>query len=378
MAQGVKQDISNGLSRRRFLATGAAGLVAACAGGVSRTTARPLYIDGLSFFPETAEEIAASGLDAFICDVSEVESVTDAQGHPRYLRTFDACDRGIDAALDRMRTTFPNTWLATKGSDIGSKPGAGVFFQLQSCEPIDNDLDRIAYFHGRGLRILQLTHHNNNLFAGGAIEAHQSGLTALGRDGIAEMNRLNIIPDVSHASEPTALEAAAQSQSPIILSHGACRAFVDNPRCATDDMIRAVAETGGVMGVFMMSFWLTNDPVPTIDHYIDHIRHVVNVGGIDAAAIANDYPITGQENLRKLGNDNAEGVKTYHGWWRSIHEQGVPGFATLPDHVVIPELNNVYRMQTIHQSLERAGFKAREVEKIMGGNWQRVLVDVLG
>jgi membrane dipeptidase len=83
----------------------------------------------------------------------------------------------------------------------------------------------------------------------------------------------------------------------VILSHGAARAFVNNARCAPDNVIRAIAESGGMMGIFMMSFWLTTDPTPMVDHYVQHIRYAAKVGGIDAVGIANDFPLAGEQNL---------------------------------------------------------------------------------
>jgi len=96
----------------------------------------------------------------------------------------------------------------------------------------------------------------------------------------------------------------------------------------------------------MMSFWLTEDPVPTVDHCVAQIRHVVNVGGIESVGIANDYPVSGEAHLRSLDNENAEGVKACYPWWESIAREGILGFdaANLPKHVVIPEFNNVRRM----------------------------------
>jgi membrane dipeptidase len=88
--------------------------------------------------------------------------------------------------------------------------------------------------------------------------------------------------------------------------------------------------------------------------------------------------MAGQPNLAKLNNDNREGVKEYLEWWTAMRNEGVPGFSALPEHVVIPELNNIHRMRKIHQALDGAGFSSGEVERIMGGNWKRVLTDVLG
>ena len=362
------------LSRRAFLA--ASGALAATACATLPETPRAQYIDGLSFLPEDLSEIADAGLSAMICDVSEIEEIRDKDNIPRYLRTFEANDKAIDAAVARLENTR-FAYLALRGSDIGKKAGCATFLQFQSCEPIGSDLSRIDRFHAKGLRVLQFTHHNNNLFAGGALERIQSGLTTLGREGLAQMNRLRILPDVSHGSEATMLEAAKASRTPIVYSHGACRAIVDNPRCIPDSAIRAIAEGGGVIGIFMMSFWLTRDNPPKPEHLVAHIRHVIKVGGIDAVAIANDFPMAGQANLVKLGNDNAEGVKEYLPWWKAMRDSRIPGFEILPEHVVIPAFNAIDRLPRIHATLDRAGFRAREIDRIMGGNWQRVLTDVL-
>jgi membrane dipeptidase len=364
-----------GWSRRGLLAAAAGMAVAGPAS--ARASRRARYVDGLSFLPKDMGDVTAAGLDAFICDVSEVEEVKDPDGLVRYLRTFAACDKSMDEALARIETS-PEVFLARKGSDVGSRPGAAVFLQFQSCEPLEADLSRIASFHAKGLRVLQITHHNDNLIGGGSLEPKPHGLTRLGFDAVAEMNRVGVIADVSHASEKTALDVARTTRAPFILSHGACRAIVDNPRCASDAMIRAVADRGGVMGVFMMSFWLTTAPVPTTDHYLAHIAHVVRVGGIDAVGVANDFSMAGQENLTALHNDNAEGVKEYLDWWEGVRRRGVPGFETPPRHVVIPELNDIHRMSSIHRALDRAGYRDGQIEKIMGGNWIRVLTDSLG
>lgn len=364
------------MNRRSFLAAGTAAAAAYGLGAHAAAKPRSM-MDGLSFLPEDLAELRAAGLGGMICDISEIEEVRDKDGVPRYLRTFEKCSAALDATVKRLAGR-PEAFVALKGSDIGSRPGCATFLQFQSCEPVGTDLTRIADFHRRGLRILQFTHHNNNLFAGGALEREWSGLTPLGIEGLAEMNRVGIIPDVSHGSEPTMLEAARRSTTPILLSHGACKAIVDHPRCASDTVIRAIADKGGMMGIFMMSFWLTRDPVPTVDHLVAQIRHVANVAGIDAVGISNDFPMAGQTNLVALKNDNAEGVKEYLPWWQAMRGQEIAGFDWTPEHVVIPELNNIGRMATIAAALDKAGFAARDVDKVMGGNWQRVLTDTLG
>jgi membrane dipeptidase len=123
---------------------------------------------------------------------------------------------------------------------------------------------------------------------------------------------------------------------------------------------------------------LTTDAEPSVDALIKQLRHVIKVGGIEAVGIANDYTLRGEMSLAKLNNNNAAGIKNYLPWWDSVAKEGVFGFDKRPAHVVIPELNNIRRMFTIHAALEKNGFKAAEIEKIMGGNWVRVLSASLG
>jgi membrane dipeptidase len=360
------------------LAAAAGFALTACAGRAAQPQ-RPRFVDGLlSSLPETSAQISRSGLDAFICDVADVEEVRGQDGTVRYVRDFAVCDRALSAARAHIRDRLSGAYVAVRGSDVTRRAGTGIFLQFQSCEPIGADLSRIGYFHANGLRVLQITHHHDNLFGGGSIELSPTGLSPLGIEGVAEMGRLRIVADISHASEQTALDVARHTRRPFILSLGACRAIIDHPRCVSDAVIRAIADRGGVMGIFMMSFWLTTAEVPTIGHYLAQIRHVIDVGGIETVGIANDFAIAGEPDLLALGNDNAEGVKGYHGWWRPLQALGMPGFAQLPKHVVIPELNTIDRMALICTGLERGGFSAGQIEKIMGGNWIRVLTDVLG
>jgi membrane dipeptidase len=370
-------------TRREFLKIGLAATVAAAAPDVFAQTRPSIpYVDGLSFLSPDPADVQRSGLSAFILDVSSVSQVKTDDGSIRYFRSFEACARSLTA----MRRTLaagkiPGAFLATHGAEIPEAFRNGrtaVFLQFQGAEPIGDQLWRLELFHELGLRVQQITHHNNNAWGGGAIEKDWIGLTKVGHEGIERLNALRILPDLSHASDPTALDVLKASKRPVVISHGAARALVRNARCAPDEVIRGVGASGGVMGIFMMSMWLTTDPVPTVEAYIRQLRHVINVAGIDAAGIANDYTLAGELTAVKEGNDNVKVAPYYFPWWDSVARQGVLGFDTRPAHAVIPALNNVRRMALIHEGLDRAGFRSTQVEKIMGGNWIRVLTQTLG
>lgn len=374
---------TNRYSRRRFLESTLATAVALPAVAQTKLEKTDMpYVDGLCLgVLSKPEEIRAAGLSGLLADVSSGEMIKDSDGSQRFQRTFEACSRSIVAARQRLRK-LDNVFLATDGRQIGEAFKRGrtaVFLQIQGGgEAVGEDLSRIDLFRELGLRVLQITHHHNNPLGGGGLERAPSGLTKLGFEAVERMNALGVIADLSHASDQTSLDVLKTSKQPVIISHGAARALVNNARCAPDEVIRGVANSGGVMGIFMMSFWLTTDPVPTIESWLKQLRHVIKVGGIDAVGIANDFPLSGEPSLIRAKNDNSQAVKNYLPWWDSIAKLGVLGFDQRPAHVAIPELNNIRRLHTIRAALEKGGFSSREVQKIMGGNWARALAEPVG
>jgi len=349
-----------------------------------------LYIDGLSFLPTDINDVKASKLDAFIADISAIETIEKADGTQNYKRTYQACIKSIKQAANSVNAN-PDVYLqGLTGTDVDrarAQQRTAVFFQIQGADCVeddgaDNQWQQLASLHQQGLRVLQLTHHYGNRYAGGAfdndgVNGLNPPLTSAGRALIGELNHKNILIDVSHASAQTALDTAKASKSPIVLSHGAARAIVNNARCSPDEVIRAIGDSDGVFGVFMMSFWLTTNPKPTTEDYIKQLAHIVKVGGVNSVAIANDFPLRGQENLLALDNNNSEGIKEYLQWWHSLQSKRILGFEIEPKHVVIPEFNHIDRMSRIDDALKKARFKATDRDRFMGGNWQRVLNKVL-
>ncbi|GGI68517.1 peptidase M19 [Shewanella hanedai] len=353
-------------------------------------TKKRLYIDGLSFLPDNLDDVRASKLNAYICDVSAIETIEQADGTTNYKRTFDACMTSIKQANNIVSANPSILMPGLTGQDIAlavEQDRTAVYFQIQGADCVEADSDdnswqHLSQFHQQGLRVLQLTHHYGNRFAGGALDNDglqglDKPLTADGHQLVAALNQRNMLIDVSHSSPQTALDTVKASKSPIIQSHGAVRSIVNNARCSPDEVIRAIGDSGGVFGVFMMSFWLTNNTVPTIEDFVKQLDRVARIGGVDCAAIANDYPLRGQENLLAMGNNNAEGVKEYLPWWQSLAAKNVLGFEEDPTHVVIPELNDIDRMSRLDDALAKARYKSTDRDRFLGGNWQRVLKHVL-
>lgn len=378
------------MKRRNFLYGGAAVLGSASLGrlnipGLAQNQAllaeivrerdsHPLYFDGMSFFDFEGDDFLRAGVSGLLCDVSAGRMVGK-----KYVRQMPLSLKALTEAGKIIRRNDKGLFVATKGSQIPEAKASGrtaVFFEFQSAEAISEDVDMLDVAYELGLRVLQYTHHHTNAYSGGGLEKEWTGLTRLGFKALEKMNTLGVIPDISHGNEIMALETAKTSKKPVIISHTGCRALVNSARCVPDSVIKAVADTGGVVGIFSMSFWLTTNPVPTVDDYVRQIEHVIKVGGINAVGISNDYNLTGDANALKVNNNNEEAVKAYFPWWKD--QAGILGFDELPRHCVIPELNNVRRLFTIQAALEKKGHSAAEVEKIMGGNWVRVYTESLG
>jgi len=359
--------------RRAFLSALGSLALSACA----TTRHRPAAargIDGLSFLPDDLGDFRRAHLRGGIFDVSAGEDLTNAAGERHFIRTFEACDLAIDHARARMEQA-PGVTVVRTSSQLRDPGQVLALLQFQAAEPIGADLQRVAHFHAKGLRVLQITHNYDNPWGGGYLEPHPIGLTDIGIAGLSELNRLRIIPDVAHGSELTALEVARRSRTPFIVSHSACRAIVDNPRCVSDEVIRALADRGGVLGVFMMSMFLSRAAVPTPADFVAHMRHLVKTGGVEVAAIANDYAVTGLQEAVTKGN--REAARKFDEWFATSNARGVPGFEQPPMHAVIPEFNSSERIPRIQRALEQGGFRASEIDKILSGNWLRVFREVL-
>lgn len=347
---------------------------------MTRAGEKPLFIDGLSFLPNEPSDVRASGLNAYIADISAIEVLKRPDGSMNYKRTYKACMKSIREARGIIELNPAVYRLALNGGDIEkarNRSQCAIFFQIQGADCVEENLSQVDEFYDLGLRVMQMTHHYGNIFAGGAQDVRQSGLTERGRVLVEKLQAKNMMVDISHSSDVTARDILALTKRPIVQTHGAARAIVNNARCTPDNILRSIGQSGGVFGVFMMSFWLTNDDVPTADHYVAQLKHVANVAGIEAVAIANDFPLRGQQNLLNTDNDNKGGVKQYLEWWQDQGRKGILGFDRTPSHVVIPEFNDIDRMARIYHHLGKAGFKADHVDKIMGENWKRVLTRLL-
>ncbi len=239
----------------------------------------------------------------------------------------------------------------------------GIIFGLQSAAQFEN-LEAVDTCYAAGQRISQLCHNFRTVVADGAFEPHDAGVSEFGAKVIRRMNTLGMAVDLGHASDRTKLEACELSKTPLILSHGNCRAL--NPgslRAATDEAIRALAKRGGVMGITCIAFMVKGSEPVTVDDVIDHVDHVRDLVGIEHVGFGSDAGIESNDlgSPQMLSDMLTKADPRYH-----VHGT----------HEVVAGLEGPNRFFELTAALVRRGYSDEHIRLVLGGNWQRVLGEI--
>ena len=178
-------------------------------------------------------------------------------------------------------------------SDFGlikQSGNTGIIFAIESAAPIENELDRLDILFGLGVRVVGLTYNNANALGSGLSEANDGGLTKFGRAAIKRMNQIGMVIDLSHTGERTSLEAIEASENPVSLSHTGARALWDVPRLKSDEVLRACAERGGLIGITASPHTTVTSRSPRhcLDSVMAHFEHCANLVGIDHVGFGPD------------------------------------------------------------------------------------------
>jgi membrane dipeptidase len=329
-------------------------------------TAGPFNVPGWldkPLTPAMVENAMRSGITAVNATISEITTGE---------RAFELTIKNI-AAWDHEFERHPNVFMQVRRLDDirAAKRGrqVGIMLGFQDTVPYAEKIDRVEMFHRLGVRIVQLTYNGSNLVGDGCLVPQDAGLKPYGRDVVAELNELGALVDVSHVGWQTTREAIAASRAPIAATHSGAAAVNNVPRNKPDDILRALANRGGVIGVFMMPF-LRASGQPAADDFLRHVAHCLNVCGEDHVGIGSDLSITPLDLTPEFRKIHADFVKVRR-------ERGVsaPG----EDENVfnyVPDFNSPRRIELVADRLAAAGHSSARIEKIIGGNWMRLLGDV--
>ncbi len=215
---------------------------------------------------------------------------------------------------------------------------------IEGGQAIEDSLYMLDVFYGLGVRLMTIVWGSTNWADASREPEKHNGLTSFGKDVIREMNRLGMIVDVSHSSDKTTWNVLDVSTHPVVASHSSSYAINPHPRNLNDDLIKAISENGGVLCVNFCPEFLDEDywkgnkkKPPTIDKVIEHIEHIIDVGGIDCVGIGSDYD----------------------------------GMGPAPEG-----LEDVSKLPNLAKKLTERGYNEREVSKIMHDNFVRVFNQV--
>ncbi|MEJ2237856.1 MAG: membrane dipeptidase, partial [Gemmatimonadales bacterium] len=193
------------------------------------------------------------------------------------------------------------------------------------------------------------------------------GLSRFGHSLVERMNDWGMLVDLSHCSAPTTEDGIEASRGPVAITHSGCKAVYDHPRSKSDDVLRRMADKGGVLGIYLMPFLNASGPA-TADDVLRHIEHAVNVCGEDHVGIGSDQSITPVQ----LTPDYVEQQRVF-----SEQRQRLRIAAPREDELLfVPEINTPRRLEVIADMLLRNKHSEARVEKIVGGNFARLIAEV--
>lgn len=319
--------------------------------------------DDAPLSPKFIADVRASGVTAVNVTVGEV-----GNGPNRFANTVADI-----ANMERELAAHPDVFLKVlDGKDLieaKSTHRMGLIFGFQDTSMLEGDLTRLATFYNLGVRVSQPTYNRRNLLGDGCMETADGGLSRLGHDFVAEMNRLHMLLDLSHAGPRTIAEGIAASTAPMAITHTGCRALVDLPRNTSDSSLKALADRGGVAGLYFMPF-LRASGQPHAEDLIRHLEHAVNVCGEDHVGLGTDGTISGIELNEAYANYFRKSVE-------DRVKAGISAPGEAPDvFTVIPEYNDPRRFRTLADDLSRRGWKSGSIDKILGKNFARLFTEV--
>lgn len=371
------------MNRRSFIACGSAGVtLAVIANAVAARKPfgaadyeRAMVIDAMGTIgdpegktpeSEPSERLLRDIRDSGVTAVSMTLSVgSNGDRLSKALQRIAIFDEKVAAAPDVLMRV-------RKFADLGTAKSTGrlgLIYNAQDTSLLENDLSRVALLHSLGLRQMQLTYNVRNLVGDGCLERDNAGLSNLGRALVAELGRVRVVMDLSHAGQRTIAEAIAEAKVPPVISHTGCRDLRDHPRNVYDAELRALAAKGGVVGIFFMPFLVERGAARKED-LIRHIEHAVDVCGDDHVGLGTD----GMISARVIDDEYRSSLREDY---ESRAKQGIAAPGEGPEaYQVVLDYNEPRRMQRLAEDLSARGWPESRIVKLLGGNFARVFKEV--
>ncbi|WP_233171712.1 membrane dipeptidase [Dyella sp. ASV21] len=375
-------------ARRRFLsATGHAGLAALLSPALFMRDAQGVPLDaalGAAATPGAGATLyqralvldanSIAGIGGLCCDKETAEAVqivrdSGVNAMKSTLGGFGGSFEETVADIARAQQLFdryPDSFIKViRHDDLARAKREGQVAVIQSFEAatmIEDKLDRIELFRQLDVLVMQLSYNHKSPLGCGCLDGDTEGVTPLGREAIGKMNALGVALDLSHANRATTAQGIALSSKPPVISHAGCRSVYAHPRNKDDREMKALADKGGVMGIYMLPFLTEPNRQPTLDDYMRHMAYALKVCGEDHVGIGTDslfFEVT-PDDLKELAKDTQERIK------RGV---AAPGENRPP---YIPDINTPRKLERVADALLKHGYSERVAEKVLGLNFSRV------
>jgi microsomal dipeptidase-like Zn-dependent dipeptidase len=309
----------------------------------------PIFIDGLQYCNWSREvflEMRAGGMTAVHATVSYHEGIRETI-------------RNLADWNWRFRDHADLILPGRRGGDVELARASGrtaIFLGLQNPMPIEDDLGLVEILHQLGIRFAQLTYNNQSLLGCGWMETDDTGITRMGREVIAEMNRLGMVVDMSHSGERTALDAIEISTRPIAISHANPRWLRDTARNISKPVMKALKDSGGMLGLSLYPHHLPRSSETTLREFGEMAAEAAAVIGVEHLGIGSDL-CQGQppSTLRWMREGR---------WTRPASADAAPAFPRQPEW-----FKTNADFPGLAEGLASVGFRAGEISRMLGGNW---------
>ena len=278
-------------------------------------------------------------------------------------------ERGLQVALDQIARLYTEAEqskrckICRSHDDIAralDSKKIGFLITLEGVEPLGDDLDLLRALYELGVRAIGLTHARTNAAGHGGIFAASGsspeGLTPFGRDLVRECENLGLIIDLAHINPAGFKEIVDLTTKPLIVSHTNVRKFYDVERNISDEQIKLIGKRGGVIGVNSVLVSPAQEK-STLDCYVDHIQHIVDLAGVDCVGIGFDF------------------FEFIYRQWAESKKKWMAEKLTTPHF--IPDLTNHSHVRNLTRKLIERGFSDSDIEKILRGNWLRIFKEWL-
>ena len=293
--------------------------------------------------------LRSGGVDVQVMPIFIEDDFLPELGLRRMLQQLEAVRTDLDENNSVMQ-------LATSLNEIDSALADGkiaAILAIEGCDGLSGDPALLRIFYRLGVRMVSFTWNRRNEFADGLGEGENAGgLSQAGKTALREMNEHNILCDVSHLAEPGFWDVAKLCRGPFIASHSNARAICNHPRNLTDDQLRAVAESGGVIGLNFFGGFVDLEN-PTVGKIVDHVAHIADTVGIDFVGLGTDF----------LEDWLLERAKILIG-------------DTLPDPSMldmwVPNCRRSDQLPHFTSEMLTRGFSHDDIAKVLGGNFMRV------